>query len=155
VADVDIREVAPAEEGAQQCLHAYEAELDERFDTGFDVDAALPLPADELRAPVGCFLVAYRDGAAVGCGGLKLHGTGPAEIKRVWVDPSARGLGLARRLLDELEDRARAAGAPAVRLDTNRTLVEAIAMYRKLGYVEIAPFNQEPFAHHWFEKVLP
>jgi len=61
---------------------------------------------------------------------------------------------VARRLLAELEDRARAAGARAVRLDTNRTLVEAIAMYRKLGYVEIEPFNEEPYAHHWFEKDL-
>ena len=113
-----------------------------------------PLPADDLRAPAGCFLVAYRDGEAIGCGGLKLHGTDPAEIKRVWVDRAARGLGLARRLLTELEDRARAAGAPAVQLDTNRTLTEAIALYRKTGYVEIDAFNDEPYAHHWFRKDL-
>ena len=68
--------------------------------------------------------------------------------------PSARGIGLARRLLAELEERARAAGAPAVQLDTNRTLTEAIALYRKLGYVEVEPFNDEPYAHHWFHKEL-
>ena len=149
-----IEVIDPGEDDAQRCLRAYEAELNERFDAGFVVDAALPLPADELRAPAGCFVVAYHDGEAIGCGGLKLHGTDPAEIKRVWVDRSARGLGLARRLLTELEDRARAAGAPAVQLDTNRTLTEAIALYRKTGYVEIEAFNDEPYAHHWFQKDL-
>ena len=154
VGEVDIREVDPAHGDAQRCLRAYEAELDERFDSGFRVDAALPLPADDLRGPAGCFLVAYRLGAPVGCGGLKLHGADPAEIKRVWVDAAARGHGLARRLIAELEERARSAGAPAVQLDTNRTLTEAIAMYRKLGYVEIDAFNEEPYAHHWFRKDL-
>ncbi len=146
--------VDPGDDDAQRCLRGYEAELNDRFDAGFEVDAALPLPADDLRVPAGCFLVAYRDGEAIGCGGLKLHGPDPAEIKRVWVDRSARGLGLAGRLLAELEDRARAAGASAVRLDTNRTLTEAIALYRKTGYLEIEAFNDEPYAHHWFEKTL-
>jgi GNAT superfamily N-acetyltransferase len=152
--EVDLRVVDPADADAQRCLRAYEAELDERFDAGFEVGSALPLPADELRAPAGCFVIAYREGEAIGCGGLKLHGSEPAEIKRVWVDRAARGLGLARRLLADLEDRARVAGAPAVELDTNRTLTEAIALYRATGYVEIEPFNDEPYAHHWFRKDL-
>jgi len=154
VGDVDLRVVDPADDDAQRCLRAYAAELDDRFDSGFQADAALPLPVDEMRPPAGCFVVAYRNGEAIGCGGLKLHGSQPAEIKRVWVDPSARGLGLARRLLADLEARARAAGAPAVELDTNRTLTEAIALYRSIGYVEVAPFNEEPYAHHWFRKDL-
>jgi ribosomal protein S18 acetylase RimI-like enzyme len=152
VGDVVIEVVDPEDPDAQHCLRAYQAELDSRFDTGFELDATLPHPADELRPPAGCFLVAYRDGEAIACGGLKLHGTEPAEIKRVWVDRSARGLGLARRLVGELEARARDAGARAVQLDTNRTLIEAIAMYRKLGYVEVDSFNEEPYAHHWFQK---
>ncbi len=151
---VTIQVIDPAHADAQRCLRAYEAELDARFDAGFEVDSALPLPADGLRPPAGCFLVAYRAGEPIACGGLKLHGTDPAEIKRVWVDPGGRGLGVARRLIAELEARARSAGAPAVQLDTNRTLTEAIAMYRKLGYVEVDPFNQEPYAHHWFRKSL-
>ena len=154
VGEVTIEVVDPSDDDAQRCLRAYEAELDERFAVGFEVDSALPLPAGDLRAPAGCFLVAYRDGEAIGCGGLKLHGTDPAEIKRVWVHRSARGLGLARRLLTELEDRARTAGASAIQLDTNRTLTEAIALYRKTGYVEIEAFNDEPYAHHWFQKIL-
>jgi ribosomal protein S18 acetylase RimI-like enzyme len=72
----------------------------------------------------------------------------------MWIAKECRGLGLGKRLLDALEDQARAAGAPAVRLETNRTLTEAIAMYRRSGYREIEPFNDEPYAHHWFEKRL-
>ncbi len=72
----------------------------------------------------------------------------------MWVAESARGLGIARRLLTALEADALRSGARAVRLDTNRRLVEAIAMYRSAGYVEVPAFNNEPFAHHWFEKTL-
>jgi ribosomal protein S18 acetylase RimI-like enzyme len=72
----------------------------------------------------------------------------------MWVAESARGLGLGRRLLAELENRAAEQGASAVRLETNKTLVEAISLYRSAGYVEVAPFNDEPYAHHWFEKQL-
>jgi ribosomal protein S18 acetylase RimI-like enzyme len=72
----------------------------------------------------------------------------------MWVDPAARGMGVARRLLDATEAAAREAGAPALRLDTNRALVEAIALYRSSGFVEVPAFNDEPYAHHWFEKRL-
>jgi ribosomal protein S18 acetylase RimI-like enzyme len=61
-------------------------------------------------------------------------------------------MGLGRRLLAELEGRAAAAGAQAIRLETNESLAEAIALYRSAGYEEIAPFNDLPWAHHWFEK---
>ena len=71
----------------------------------------------------------------------------------MWVAPEPRGLGLGRRLLAELEARARH-GATAVRLETNRALTEAIALYRSAGYREVEPFNDEPYAHHWFEKPL-
>lgn len=152
--DIELRVVDPDQPDAQACLRAYEAELDRRFDAGFAADTALPLPADELRAPAGRFVLAYREGVAVGCVGLKLHGTGAAEVKRLWVDESARGVGLAQRLLADVEDRARGAGAPAVQLDTNRTLTEAIALYRRTGYLEVDAFNGEPYAHHWFRKEL-
>jgi len=98
--------------------------------------------------------VAVRQGEPVGCGALKLHGPGPAEIKRMWVSPAVRGLGLGRRLLGELETRAASAGASATRLETNRSLVEAVAMYRTAGYREVPAFNDEPYADHWFEKSL-
>jgi hypothetical protein len=72
----------------------------------------------------------------------------------MWVDPSMRGLGLGRRLLSALEDEAADLGSVRVRLETNRALREAIALYRSAGYREVPAFNDEPHAHHWFEKRL-
>ena len=76
------------------------------------------------------------------------------EIKRMWTAPGARGLGIARRMLRALEEKARQAGLTRLQLETNRTLSEAQGLYRKEGYEEVAPFNAEPYAHHWFEKRL-
>jgi DNA-binding MarR family transcriptional regulator/GNAT superfamily N-acetyltransferase len=146
--------VDPADPRAQHCLREYFAELDRRFDTGYDPAQALPLDLDEMRPPAGMFLLASLRTAPVGCGVLKLVRGAPAEIKRMWVAPSARGLGLGRRLLTELESRAAAERRHAVRLETNNVLVEAIAMYRSAGYREVDPFNAEPYAHLWFEKPL-
>jgi GNAT superfamily N-acetyltransferase len=98
--------------------------------------------------------VARLRGRPVGCGALKFHGRGTVELKRMWVASDARGFGLGRRLLTELERYAGKAGATVVHLETNRALPEAIALYRSSGYVEVAPFNAEPYAHHWFEKRL-
>jgi GNAT superfamily N-acetyltransferase len=144
--DIEIVAVDPTSSEGQHCLRAYYAELDERFDTGFDVKVALPADMDPL-------LVARIDGEAIGCGGLVWHGQVP-DIKRMWVDRSARGRGVGRQLLAALEERAAAGGAERVRLETNSTLVEAIAMYRSSGYVEVDAFNDEPYAHHWFAKEL-
>jgi ribosomal protein S18 acetylase RimI-like enzyme len=100
------------------------------------------------------FLVATLQAEPIGCGALKFHGDEPTELKRMWVAESARGLGIGRRLLTELESRAAAAGAQVVRLETNKTLTEAINLYRSAGYREVDAFNDEPYAHHWFEKHL-
>jgi ribosomal protein S18 acetylase RimI-like enzyme len=99
-------------------------------------------------------LVATLHDEPVGCGALKYHGDAPAEVKRMWVSPAVRGLGLGRRLLAELEAVAAADGVRALRLETNRALTEAIELYRSAGYQEVGAFNQEPYAHHWFEKTL-
>ncbi len=72
----------------------------------------------------------------------------------MWVDQSARGLGLGRRLLARLEQHAAEHGSDAVRLETNASLTEAIALYRSAGYREVAAFNDEAYADHWFEKRL-
>ena len=144
----------PEHPHVRHCLHEYYTELDRRFDTGFDAAATLPIAVDDVRPPAGLFLVATLHGEPVGCGALKFHGPDPTELKRMWVAPSVRGTGLGRRLLGELEARAVALGSHAVRLDTNRALVEAIAMYRAAGYREVGPFNDEPYADHWFEKQL-
>jgi ribosomal protein S18 acetylase RimI-like enzyme len=90
----------------------------------------------------------------VGCGALKFGNGGHAEIKRMWVTQSVRGLGVGRRLLGELERAARRRGVAALRLETNRALGEAIGLYRSAGYAEMEAFNDERYAHHWFEKHL-
>jgi ribosomal protein S18 acetylase RimI-like enzyme len=85
---------------------------------------------------------------------LWFHGPEIADAKRMWVAPRARGIGLGRRLLAELERHARERGVTTLRLETNRVLREAIALYRAAGFEEVAPFNDEPHAHHWFAKPL-
>jgi DNA-binding MarR family transcriptional regulator/GNAT superfamily N-acetyltransferase len=151
---VEIDAVDPAHHHAEHCLREYFAELDRRFDAGFDPGDSLPADPDEMRLPAGLFLVAILRGEPIGCGALKFHGDTPTELKRMWVSPNARGLGVGRRLLGELESQAAQHGSDAVRLETNRTLTEAIAMYRSAGYREVRPFNDEPYADHWFEKNL-
>ena len=139
---------------AQYCLNAYFEELGRRFETGFDPARSISADHAELTLPAGLLLVATLRSEPVGCGALKLHGSEPAEIKPMWVSPDARGLGLGRRLLAELEGTAAAHGATAVRLETNHNLSEAIALYRSAGFKEVPAFNTEPYAHHWFEKPL-
>src|SRR4029077_17848066 len=127
---VEVSPIDPAHPHARHCLDAYFAELNQRFETGFDPTVGISATDEELRPPSGLLLVATRDGEPVGCGALKFHGAEPSELKRMWVDESARGLGLGRRLLSELERHAAEHGARVVRLETNKSLVEAISLYR-------------------------
>jgi DNA-binding MarR family transcriptional regulator/GNAT superfamily N-acetyltransferase len=143
----------PRSGGARWCLERYYDELRGRFEAGFD-PANSPVHAAELTPPAGLMVVARLRGAPVACGGLRLADPEHPEIKRMWVAPSVRGLGLGRRMLAELERHARESGAGVVRLETNRSLTEAISLYRRSGYVEIPPYNDEYYAHHWFEKRL-
>ena len=151
---VAIDVIDPGLPTARRCLQAYYDELDARFATGFDPARARPTAVDDMRPPTGAFLVATLRGEALGCGALKLHPDGVAELKRLWVDAAARGLGVGRRLVVRLEQHAAANGARVVRLDTNAALGEAIALYRSAGYREIDAFNDEAYADHWFEKRL-
>jgi DNA-binding MarR family transcriptional regulator/GNAT superfamily N-acetyltransferase len=151
---VELRVVDPEEPDAQRCLRAYFAELHRRSGSGFDPTKGTSAEPHELRAPAGAFVVAYLRGEPIGCGAVKHRAGAASDIKRMWVAESARGLGIGRRLLETLEGQARDAHAPAVRLDTNRALTEAIAMYHSAGYREVTAFNGEPFAHFWFEKRL-
>ena len=144
----------PASADARWCFEQYFAELDERFEGGFDPALSLSADAHELAAPAGALMIARLHGRPVGCVALKFHKDAPAELKRMWISPAARGLGLGRRLLSESEAHARKAGARIVRLETNRALSEAIGLYRRSGYVEVAAFSPESYAHHWFEKTL-
>jgi len=150
---IQITEQDPAHRAARFCLRAYFGEIAGRFDGGFDPARSL-ITDQEMTPPAGVFLIATLHGESVGCGGIKFPAGAPAYIKRMWVSPAVRGLGLGRRLLAELEARANARHAPAVQLETNQVLGEAIALYRSAGYREVPAFNDEPYAHHWFEKAL-
>jgi ribosomal protein S18 acetylase RimI-like enzyme len=136
------------------CFMRYFAELDRRFETGFDVTRSIRADAADLTPPAGLVLLARIRQEPVACGALKLHPDGIAELKRMWVSPHMRGLGLGGRMLRELERHAVEHGARVIHLETNRSLTEAIALYRRSGYLEVPAFNDEPFAHHWFEKRL-
>jgi DNA-binding MarR family transcriptional regulator/GNAT superfamily N-acetyltransferase len=151
---VRIAATDPRHPHARHCVRAYYSELADRFDDGFDPSLSLPADDEDLTPPAGLMLVATLRDIPVGCGALKHHPGAPTELKRMWVSSTVRGVGLGRRLLTELEAHAAAAGAHAVRLETNRTLSEAVGLYRAAGYREVEAFSAEPYAHHWFEKSL-
>lgn len=151
---VELRQVDPSAPDARQCLRSYFAELERRSGAPFDPDTGATAKPNEIRPPAGLFLVAYLRDAPIGCGALKHFPDGVSDLKRMWVAEPARGLGIGRRLLAELEARAAERGSRVVRLETSRLLAEAIGLYLSAGYAEVPAFNDEPFADHWFEKRL-
>ncbi|MEJ3654622.1 helix-turn-helix domain-containing GNAT family N-acetyltransferase [Actinomycetes bacterium KLBMP 9759] len=147
---VDVSVTDPRHPDAQLCMSSYYDDLATRFETGFDPAATRPAEDDAIT-----LLVARLHEEPVGCGALKAYPTERcADVKRMWVSPTVRGLGVGRRLLAELEKHARGLGVRTLRLETNKALVEAIGLYRAAGFVEVEAFNDEPYAHHWFTKTL-
>jgi len=150
---VRLRVENPRGRGAQYCLQCYFAELAARFETGFDPARSIPTAPTHFTPPQGFFVVAMLNGESVGCGALRCR-PDYGEIKRMWVAPASRGLGIGKRILQRLETLARKRRVSLLRLETNKALTEAQALYRSSGYHEVRPFNDEPYAHHWFEKAL-
>jgi DNA-binding MarR family transcriptional regulator/GNAT superfamily N-acetyltransferase len=151
---VEIKPVDPEHEDAQYCLAEYVDELNRRSTRGFDPSVGATALPHEVRPPAGEFFVAYLHGEPIGCGAVKHHADAPAEIKRMWIAPGARGLGVGRRFLHKLEACALAGGARVGHIETSAVLTEALALYRSTGWVEVAAFNDEPFADRWLEKSL-
>ena len=151
---VQITVADPTSQDARWCIEQYFTELGQRFEAGFDPTVGISAHPHELMPPAGLLLVARLREEPIGCGALKFHENAPGEIKRMWVAKHARGLGLGRRLLEALEHEARQTGVKILHLETNRTLREAIELYRQAGYQEVEAFNDEPYAHYWFEKCL-
>ncbi|WP_019204401.1 helix-turn-helix domain-containing GNAT family N-acetyltransferase [Tsukamurella sp. 1534] len=151
---VEISEADASSPPSRFAARAYYAELGERLRDGFDPAVGGAIRDTAITPPHGLLLVASLHGETVGCGALAFQDGGYAEVKRVWAAPAVRGLGLGRRLMAELESRAADAGVRTVRLDTNRGLTEAIALYRRLGYREVDSYNDNPYAHLWFAKDL-
>ncbi|HYG63457.1 MAG TPA: bifunctional helix-turn-helix transcriptional regulator/GNAT family N-acetyltransferase [Thermoanaerobaculia bacterium] len=142
----------PDSPDAKWCIGQYFAELGVRFEGGFNAGRSIPADARDLRPPRGTFLVARLDGRLVGCGAVKATEPGIGSIKRMWVSREVRGTGVGRRLLLALEKEAAGLGMRLLRLETNRSLHEAQALYRRNGYREVPAFNDDPYADHWFEK---
>jgi DNA-binding MarR family transcriptional regulator/GNAT superfamily N-acetyltransferase len=152
---VELRHVDPEIPDAQRCLRAYVAELNRRApQRGFDPSQGATAKPHEVRPPNGAFVIAYLREEAIGCGAVKHHPGNVTDIKRMWLAESARGLGLGRRLLEHLEQLAREHGSSEAHIETSDVLPEAVALYRSAGYLEVAPFNDEPFADRWFAKPL-
>lgn len=144
----------PNSPAARHCLDQYFKELQSRFESGFDAGRSISADADELQLPRGLFVVAKAGADPIGCGALKRQSANVGDIKRMWVAEHARGLGIGARILGILEREAAKLGLTTLRLETNRALHEAQAMYRRHGYYEVEAFSDEPYAHHWFEKRL-
>lgn len=151
---ITITQADPRAEEARYCLGEYYGELSRRFKSGFDVSLSRDPDATDMMPPRGAFFVAMSDGEPLGCVGLKGTGGELAEIKRLWVAPPARGLGLGRRLMDTAEDAARELSIKILRLDTNSALAEALELYRRAGWAEIDRFNDDPYPDRFFEKRL-
>jgi GNAT superfamily N-acetyltransferase len=138
---------------ARRLLEAFRREVVEYYPSWSPAVGPTADP-QEFEPPAGAFLIVYADGEAVGCGGFKRLDSGTAEIKRMFVSPSARGRGIGRRILEHLEGGARDAGYASIRLDTGDRLPAALDLYRAAGYHEIPDYNGNPSASHWFEKTL-
>lgn len=150
----EIQRADPASADAEHCLAAYVEELNRLFPEGFAPGPLTQAECDALRPPRGAFLIARADGALIGCVALRPLDADTGEVKRLWVAPSWRRAGLASRLMAAVETEARALGHRRLRLDTSRHLAEAVAFYHRLGWAPTARYNDNPHAHHFFEKVL-
>ncbi|MCI0753267.1 bifunctional helix-turn-helix transcriptional regulator/GNAT family N-acetyltransferase [Teichococcus vastitatis] len=151
---LSLREADPRTAEARHCLSEYYAELARRFERGFDVALSRDPDAADMIRPRGVFLIGFSDGLPLGCVGLKGSGGEVAEIKRLWVSPAARGLGLGRQLMEAVEQAARTLSIRVLRLDTNSALSEALRLYRRSGWTEIGRFNDDPYPDLFFEKRL-
>jgi ribosomal protein S18 acetylase RimI-like enzyme len=151
---VELRPVDADSRDARRLLDGFAEEIAARYPGWTPGSPPHSTPRD-FAAPHGRFVIGYRDGQAVACGGVRRIEDETAEIKRLYVAPGARGQGLAHRVLDDLEVTARELGCRRVRLDTGERQPEALALFRGAGYAEIADYNGNPFAAYWFEKELP
>ncbi|MFF2496610.1 GNAT family N-acetyltransferase [Agromyces sp. NPDC058064] len=155
----EILRVDPASADAVAILRRYYDDIITRYygrpATEAEVDEQLAGdPDDDLRDDLGVFFLASEAGRALGCAGARYVDADTAELTRVFVAPEARGSGLAAALVAAVEAESMRHGRTRARLDTRDDLVEARALYAKLGYTEVAPFNDSPYAEHWFAKEL-
>lgn len=133
------------------------AEMRDELNGLYETFSRLDHPAlapSELRLPGGAYLVGFAGDEPVAGGGVRRLVDGVAEIKRMFVRPPARSRGVAGSLLAALEDAALSLGYATVRLDTGPKQRHALRLYRRAGYLEVEPYNDNPFACFWGEKIL-
>jgi GNAT superfamily N-acetyltransferase len=118
------------------------------------VAAQAGYPSDDLAPPAGILLLASQGRAVLGCAGMRIRPGDTGEVTRVFVEPAARGQGVGRLLMQNLESESRALGLTALRLDTRTDLIEARSLYASLGFIEGEAHNTDPYANHWFRKEL-
>jgi GNAT superfamily N-acetyltransferase len=152
-AGIEIRPEPFDSEVAQEMVRGFEQAIRDRYE-GWTPAIGPTATAADFAPPAGIFLVAYLDGEPVGCGGLKRLAPDTVEIKRVYLRPDVRGRGVSRALLAALEDAARDAGYPLIRLDTGNNQPEALKLFQTSGYEAIPDYNDNPWASYWFEKRL-
>jgi GNAT superfamily N-acetyltransferase len=151
--DVVITPSDPYSAEVDRLLTSYMAEIHATF--GHDPTRDVPPEPADFMPPRGLFLVVrHGDGRAAGCCAVRLLDPDTAEVKRMWLDPSMRGRGAGRRLLEAIESAAVSLGARRAVLDTNASLTTAIALYRSAGWVDVPAYNDNPEATNWFAKDL-
>ena len=151
---VEVRRVRGDDPEARALVAAMEAWVTENFGPTTP-DRTSTVTLDEMAPPDGAFVILYEDGEPVAGGGLRRLEDDVAEIKRMFVEPAARGRGHGRRVLSELEAVAVELGYRRLRLDTAQSMTTAIALYRGAGYRDIPDYNGNSYASYWGEKALP
>jgi GNAT superfamily N-acetyltransferase len=120
-----------------------------------EVDAAMAdEPSSDLRGDTGLFVLAMRHGTAVACGGVRYVDLTTGELTRIYVTPVARGRGIAAATIRRLEELAGDTGRTRLRLTVRSDLIEAVGLYGRLGYADVARFGTDPYADHWLVKEL-
>jgi GNAT superfamily N-acetyltransferase len=146
--------VEPADSAPSLALQqAFFADIATRY-PGWSPRSSQSVEPSELAPPSGVWVVAYLDDVPVGCGGLQVLDADTAEVRRIYLAPEARGRGIGRQLLNELERHARDLGYRRVRLTTGDSQPEALQLFQSTGYEEVAPFTDGAFTRHWMEKQL-
>jgi GNAT superfamily N-acetyltransferase len=146
----------PTSPMSRQLMAALTLELEGRYDPNVAVDVTRMPALHDVSSGGVQFVVAWLDGQPVGCGAIRPIDAGAAEVKRMYVIPNARGKGIARQILTQLEELAMADGFSVTRLETGIRQPEAVALYEKAGYVSIPCYGiyaQNPESR-CFEKKL-
>ena len=151
---VQISVCDPRHPDARSCLRAYFSELAHRFDGGFDPARSIPADDEELTPPAGLLLVATLHAGPVGCAALKFHGDAPAEIKRMWVSPTVRRSGSAACSSPTWRRTRQPTGSAPSGWKPTAPWTKPSACTDRPADREVTAFNDEPYAHHWFEKTL-